>query len=84
MCCATGSLNILTSTPAFVLGEPTSQGRGKFTEIPHFAYMFVNLGAEKELRELQQQVQQPLSSSAPLRLASGRLRLLREPKTPPP
>jgi hypothetical protein len=42
--------------PAFGTGEPAAQRCGKFTEIPHFAYKFVNLGAEKELRELQQRV----------------------------
>ena len=42
-CCASGSLNVLNPSPAFVLGKPTSQSRGKFTEIPRFAYMFVNL-----------------------------------------
>ena len=47
-CCATGSLNVLNPTPAFVLGKPTSQSRGKFTEIPRFGYMFVNL----ELRDI--------------------------------
>ena len=44
MCCATGSLNVLIPIPAFLPGEPTSQSRGKFTEMPRFAYMFVNLG----------------------------------------
>ena len=32
--------------PAFGTGEPTAQRCGKFTEIPHFAYKFVNVGAE--------------------------------------
>jgi hypothetical protein len=35
---------MFTPTPAFGPGKPTSQSRGKFTEIPHFAYLFVNLG----------------------------------------
>jgi hypothetical protein len=44
-CGATGSLNVLNPSPAFVAGEQTAQSRGKFTEIPRFGYMFVNLGA---------------------------------------
>ena len=50
MCCATGSLNMLNPSLAFVSGEPTSQSCGKFTEMPRFPYMFVNLGTAKELR----------------------------------
>jgi len=46
-CCATGSLNVLNPSPAFVSGKPTSQSGGKFTEIPRFGYMFVNLGTAK-------------------------------------
>jgi hypothetical protein len=44
--CATGSLNLLNSSPAFARRKPNSQGCGKFTEIPRFAYKFVNLGTE--------------------------------------
>jgi hypothetical protein len=46
-CGATGSLNVLNPSPAFVPGKPTSQICGKFTEIPRFPYMFVNLGTAK-------------------------------------
>jgi len=44
--CGTGSLNMLTPSPAFIPGKPASQSGGKFTEIPRFGYMFVNLGTE--------------------------------------
>jgi hypothetical protein len=41
---ATGSLNVLNPISAFARRKPTAQGCGKFTEIPRFAYKFVNLG----------------------------------------
>jgi hypothetical protein len=49
-CWATGSLKRFNPSPAFVAGKPTSQSRGKFTEIPRFPYMFVNLEFRWQVR----------------------------------